>query len=206
MISQTSIIIFSKKPYQESDLIINGITPDYGKSSFLLHRGMKIAEKKFPSCDIFQEFDVVFDNKNSNSNLYKPMEFELATDFSSLAENPKNFKFIGKIGSFLMKNVQENIPSPFLYDTLRNVMIQLIIDENTEGKWTPTQCATAIKMVFLYENGLLPAEGTAKQLEIMENIISCAIEGTLLPELSAGYYTQLNQWLDALLVFHKIEK
>ncbi|MBR7127659.1 MAG: recombination protein O N-terminal domain-containing protein [Lentisphaeria bacterium] len=91
MISQTSIIIFSKKPYQESDLIVNGITPDYGRISLLLHRGLKIAEKKFPSCDIFQEFDIMFDDRAGNSNIFKPTEFELATDFSSIAENAKKF-------------------------------------------------------------------------------------------------------------------
>ena len=206
MISQSSVIIFSKKPYQESDLIVNGIAPDYGKVAFLLHRGLKIAEKKYPACDIFQEFDVMFDDQAGNSNIYKPTEFELATDFSSIAENAKNFKFIGRIGSFLMKNVQENLPAPFLYDTLRNVMIQLVIDEGVEGRWTLTQCAVAIKMVFLYENGLLPSEGSPKQLDIIENIISSAIEGTLLPELTSEYYSQLNQWLDSLLLYHKIEK
>ncbi|MBQ9788852.1 MAG: recombination protein O N-terminal domain-containing protein [Lentisphaeria bacterium] len=206
MISQTSIIIFSKKPYQESDLIVNGITPDYGRISLLLHRGLKIAEKKFPSCDIFQEFDIMFDDRAGNSNIFKPTEFELATDFSSIAENAKNFKFIGKIGSFLMKNVQESLPAPFLYDTLRNVMIQLIIGDETDGKWSLVQCAVAIKMVFLYENGLLPSEGTPEQQEIIENIISSAIEGTLLPELPQQYYTSLNQWLDALFDYHKIQK
>ncbi|MBR7127658.1 MAG: hypothetical protein IKD09_03655 [Lentisphaeria bacterium] len=118
----------------------------------------------------------------------------------------KNFKFIGKIGSFLMKNVQESLPAPFLYDTLRNVMIQLIIRDETEGKWSLVQCAVAIKMVFLYENGLLPSEGTPEQQDIIENIISSAIEGTLLPELPQQYYTSLNQWLDALFDYHKIQK
>ncbi len=206
MICQSSIIIFSKKTYQEADLIVNGITPDYGKVSLLLHRGMKISDKNYPFCDIFQEFDVMFDDQSGKSNIYKPTEFELATDFSFIAENPKNFKFIGKIGSFLMKNVQENLPAPFLFDTLRNVMIQLIIADGTEGKWSLTQCAVAIKMVFLYENGLLPNEGTAQQLDIIENIISSSIEGTLLPELPQEYYSQLNTWLDSLLAYHKIDK
>lgn len=206
MINQTTIIILTKQPYQEANLIITGVTPDFGKISLLVYGGQKISAKKFPSCDLFQEFDVTFDDKDGSAKLFIAKDFELATDFSSIVNSSKNFKFIGKISQFLFKNVAENIPMPFLYDALRNVFLQLIIDDSVDGKWSLLQSAVLIKLIFLYESGMLPENNTPTQDEIIENIISAAIEGTILPDLSSAYYSQLNGWLDSLLDFYKISK
>ena len=204
MYNQTSFIVLKKTPYQDSHLLLYGISPDYGKISLLLYNGCKADRNHFPSADLFQEFNISFEQKD-NSELFTAKEVEMLSDFSSIADNILNFKFAGKIAQFLLTHTENNLPFPFTYDAARNVFLQLILPPDTPGKWTLEESAAAFKLCFLYEAGLLP-EFEGKVAELIENIISAVIEGAVLPAQPESYYKKLNQYCNSLLEYHNISR
>ena len=54
MIISCQFIILDKRPYRENALITSGISPDYGKVSFVVHGAQKLSEKSFPIADLFR--------------------------------------------------------------------------------------------------------------------------------------------------------
>ncbi len=203
MLNQSTIIILRKQPYQEHNLIIEGVTPDFGKMSLMLYGGQKMGGKKFIGADIFQEFDFSFE-ENTKSDMQIAKDFELLTDCSNIASNALNFKFAGKLGKFLLQNSSYNLPMPLGYDSARNCFVNLAYEEN-QNHWTLEECAVAFKLAYVYENGYLPEITDIQQNNLLENLISSAVEGIAL-NINPTYCHQLNLWLNSLLDYHKIAR
>ena len=106
MIFSTQFLILAKRPYRETALLLDGISPDCGRLSLVLHGGQKLSEKSFPVADLFRELDVEFDD-NERSTLHTATRAELAADFDGIADNPRNYALAGRIASFLLKNMQQ---------------------------------------------------------------------------------------------------
>lgn len=204
MFNQTSFIVLKKEPYQDAHWLLYGISPDFGRMSLILYNGRKADKNNFPQADLFQEFDVAFDRRE-NSDLFTARELDLRTDLRSIADNMLNFKFAGKIAKFLLAHTECDLPFPFTYDAARNVFLQLILPDDTPGKWTLEEAAAAFKLCYLYEAGLLP-EFEGKVAELIENIISAVIEGALLPQQGQTYYKKLNEYCNSLLEYHNISR
>ncbi len=198
----TQIIILAKHPYRETSLLLNGISPDYGKLDLMVHGAQKLSSRDFPEADLFRELEIDFEESNK-SEIQNPKSMVLLTDFGSIANQPKGFLMAGKIGKFLLDNSTGNAPLPLTYDTLKSVFTQLA---GPDPEWTLEQCAVVMKTVFLYENGLLPEAQSQKENDFLENLIAAGIENSLLPACPPGYWKSLNQWLDALISFHQLKK
>ena len=97
--------MLDKRPYRESALLTSGLSPDYGKMSFVIHGAQKLSEKNFPAADLFRELEVEFeDDGNVAKELYTAKNIDLITNFDAIAENTKAFTMATRIGSFLLKN------------------------------------------------------------------------------------------------------
>ena len=59
MIVTTQCIVLMKRPYRESALLLEGISPDIGRLSLVLHRGQKLSPTHFPAADLYREVEVV---------------------------------------------------------------------------------------------------------------------------------------------------
>ena len=199
----TQTLVLDKRPYKENALLVYGISPDCGRLSLVVNKAQRISRSgEFAGVDLYREFDVSFSDSGAGT-LFTATELELTGAFDSIAENPRNFKMTGRIAHFLLKNIPEGVPMPFCYDALRNVLAHLA--GITPDSWTLEQCAVVIKMVFLYENGMLP-EQPGKQQEFIESLISSGIECLPLPECKPEYYQQLNNWLNTLIEYNHLEK
>ena len=199
----TQIIVLDKRPYRETALIISGISPDYGKLSLVVKRAQSVSAKgEFSGIDLFREFDVTF-NDEVNGTLFNAESIELTGAFDSISDDLKSFKMAGRIGQFLLKNMADGMPVPFTYDALRSVLCHL--SGSITPAWSLEQCAVVIKMVFLYENGMLP-EQQGKQQEFIETLVSSGIECGELPPSSPAYYTSLNNWLNTIISYNHLER
>ena len=201
----TQIIVLRKQPYQERGLLFSGISPDFGKLTLIAGNARKISEKDFPVIDLFRELQLEFE-PSANSEIHKATSCELLTSFDALAEKARNFRFVGRVASFVLKNTPPDLPAPLGYDVFRNLLLQQLLPEETDGRWTMEQAAVAFKTVFLYENGLLPESGTEREGLFLENLIASGIDGASMPDAPPGYWRQLNLWLDSLLEYHKLAK
>ena len=206
MIVTTQLLVLDKRPYRESALIARGISPDYGRMSFVIHGAQKIGEKTTPVVDLFRELNVEFKD-DVPGDLHNGDRVELLNDFSALADTPNNFKMAAKIGNFLLKNMQENMPQPYTYDAAISVFRHLSAqEEDNPYRWSLVQCAVVLKCAYLYENGLLPEGANAEQNDFLENLVASGIDNSPLPECRPEYWNSLNQWMNSLLAFHHLER
>ena len=204
MIVTSQLIVLSKTPYRESSLLLNGVSPDMGRQSVLLHGGAKTAAGAAPAADLYRELEIKF-NDEVKSTLYTALECEVTGTFDAIADDTRAYLMAGKIGAFLLGNMQPGIAHPMTYDTLRSVFVQLSGAGEGE-KWTLEECAVAVKTAFLYENGMLP-EGTSEtQNEFLENLVASGIDNSPLPECPEGYFDQLNAWLNALIEYNHLTR
>ncbi|MBQ4315382.1 MAG: recombination protein O N-terminal domain-containing protein [Lentisphaeria bacterium] len=199
----TQFIILDKKPYKETAMLVNGISPDCGKLSLVIKKAQSVSGKgEFSGVDLFREFDVTYRDSGSGT-LFDAENIELTAAFDGVSDNLRNFKMAGKISSFLLKNLADGVPVPFTYDALRSVLAHLC--GVASPAWSLEQCAVVIKMVFLYENGMLP-EQQGRQQEFVEALIAAGIECGELPKCNPEYYTSLNNWLNTLIEYNHLER
>ena len=70
MITGNPFIPLAKTPFNDSDIIFRGLTPDYGKVSMLVRRAGQISRTSYPVADIFRELDIEF-----NDEIISPLKF-----------------------------------------------------------------------------------------------------------------------------------
>ncbi len=196
----TSLIVLSKQPYRESALLLAGISPDCGKLSLVAHG----AQQPGAAPDLYRELEVSFEERGAG-DLFTARELELATVFDQLGEQPRNFQFAGRIGSFLLRNSVPGVPLPFTYDALRSTLGYLALPAG-ESPRTLEQLAVIVKLTYLYENGLLPEPATPEQGDLLENLVASGVEDSPLPNCPPGYWRSLNGWLNSLIEFHRLAR
>lgn len=207
---QSEFIVLRKTPYRENALVLSGISPDFGKLEVIAYGAAGSSKpNSFPVADIYRVLSVTLkdnDLEQGKNGLLAAKDIELIEDFPDLPRKLDNFKFIGKIGGFLLRNTVFESPLPLVYDALRSL---LRILSNNEV-WSQREAAIVIKLTFLYENGLLPepenmsAEAAGKVMMLYEKIIECAVDAEPLPKLSVEYYLQLDSYLNMLITRNQL--
>lgn len=199
MIVTTPFIILDIHPCRENAAVLRGVSPDYGKISLMLYRSQSASGSV---ADKFREVEVEFKD-DTPKEIRTADRVEYLTGFDGVAENVKSFAMANRIGTFLLKNMPENLPQPYTYDSLRSVLSHLA-DNGNERAWSLEQCAVVIKCAYLYESGLLPEGCTDKQSEFLENLVAAGIDNSDLPACSPQYWHQLNSWLNSLLDYQNL--
>ena len=198
MIVTTQFLVLEKRPYRESALIVRGVSPDYGRASFVIHGAQKIGEKSTPVADLYRELNIEFKDDRPG-DLHTADRVELLNDFSALAEKQINFKMAVKIGNFLLRNLPENLPQPYTYDAAASVYRNLAAPDDDEFRWSLVQCAVVLKCAYLYENGLLPEFENPQISAFFDTVIEAGLEGAALPECPPDYWKKLTLYLNTLL-------
>ena len=200
----TQYLVLAKRPYQESALLLSGISPDCGRLELIAHGARKIEGKKMPVADLYRELEIEY--QTGSSELGNLKDAELLMDHAAMAEYPKHFLFAGKAAAFVLENSVPEMPLPLVYDTLRNIFVRLGEPPETEGTWSMVQCSVLLKSTFLYESGLLPEMVSEKQNAFLEELIDAAVNNSALPACPGPYWGSLNQWLNQLLDFHNLPR
>jgi len=204
MISSSQLIVLAKSPYRESALLLNGISPDYGRLSLVLHGALRASDGRMPEADIYRELEVEF-KEEEKSTLYTAISVEVLAAFDAVADHTREFMMAGRISAFLLKNLVPGVPQPYTYDAFRSILGRLAAGEG-QGNWTLEQCAVVLKTTFLYENGLLPEGTSERQRDFLENLVAAGIDDSELPGCAPGYWTKLNGWLNTLLDYHQLAR
>ena len=207
----TNVIVLRKLPYQESSLILGTLSAEYGKLDFIAKGARKLSKKQFPAFDLFREVQVTF-RDTGKDGLHTATNVELINSNDALANIPENFETALKIGDFILKNSAGDLPSPLVYEALKNILRNwALAGDKHDFPWSSLQCSIIIKASYLYENGLLPdfsedgSERGQKQQQLIDNIIECGNEGQHLPQLPDEWWTRLNKWLNHMIHEHKLK-
>lgn len=213
-----NLIILRKTPYMETSLVINGLSPDFGRLDLLVKGELKLGAKKYPVMDLFREVQVSF-YENHSSAMRCAIGAELVAEHDSIAEIPENFMLAARLGNFLLNNTQPELPCPQTSLVLGNVLAQLGPGGNEEllkkrffGQlWGRLHCSVILKIGFLHENGFMPdtlsdneTQNHEQQLFI-EQVVEAGLGEAALPERANRYWPQLDRWLDSLCEYHGLK-
>ena len=88
MISSSQLVVLAKSPYRESALLLNGISPDYGRLSLVLHGALKSSDGKMPEADLYRELEAEF-KEEENSTLYTATSIEVIAAFDGIADHTR---------------------------------------------------------------------------------------------------------------------
>ncbi len=143
----TEIVVLKKILYQESSLIINTISPQYGRMDFLIKGARTIKKKKFPVVDLFRVLNIDF--KHNDGRLQTLYSVNLVSNNDDIVNNPQVFIEFCELNQFLLRHTQHLIACPLMYKAFCNALSKLKTHNNYP--W-----CDLIKMCFLYENGFLP--------------------------------------------------
>lgn len=191
---RTEFIVLRKTAYQESSLIVSGLSPDVGKIDFILKGARRISKNSFPEVDYFRVFLVSFYDKSKK--LIPPVTLELLKTHDALANLPEKFTEAFKIVPFLMRNKHYGVSCPVLYKSLLRY-----IDSSLKNKQYPR---FFIKLAYLYENGLLPEElaHSREDQKRNKNFLSLLIKHIIndkeFPTLTENYCLKLEKWIELL--------
>ncbi len=202
--ANTQMIVLKRSPYRESDLIVSGFSPDFGRLDLVFRHGAKAdGSAKTPAADLYSEMELEFSEPSrADSTLGNFKDGSVIENFAGLAEKLRHYNFAGAVGSFLLKNSKYNLPMPYTYDVLRGVLASLAAGN---PPWTLVQDSCLIKLVFLYESGLLPGSGEANR-DFFESLIAAGMDGDVLPQAAPAYWKDLNAYFDALISANHLEK
>lgn len=188
-------IILRKTPFQESSLIVAGISPDYGRVDFLLKGARSVHKRKFPEAELFREFQIQFREAKNADGLANLVSADLCGIHDSISEQVEHYIAACSCASFLLKHTRPMLAVPDSYQAFVVLLQRLATEKNAEP-W----CSLA-KFVFLYENGFVPKDDEATQRLLQFALTPDAV----LPEERRDWWLKFENWVENLIVWHGLK-
>lgn len=201
---KTSYIILRKIPFQESSLIVSGLSPEFGRLDFLLKGARGTGAKKFPYAELFRELTIEFrpPRTQADGTLCTMTAHELAASFDAIAARTENYLAMCDYAAFLLKHTRPMLEAPETFHALETLLCRLT------GANHPAFPAAAAKLVFLKESGFLPetfGEDSQRREQILNSILEYAGDPRLPePDLTPEYQRQLIRWIAELCRYHDL--
>lgn len=198
---RTDYIILRKTPFQESSLIVNGLSPDFGRLDFLLKGACGTGAKKFPYAGLFRELTIEFRENTGNSTLSYMKSHEPKASFDAIANQPENYMQMCSYAQFLLKHTHSMLELPHTYEALRVLLNRL--SSPGGGAFS----IAAAKLVFLQESGFVPdaGAGDSRRAAALDALLNYAlVPECQMPTFTPEYQKQLIHWTDALCAYHDL--
>lgn len=192
---KSDYIILRKIPFQESSLIVSGLSPAFGRLDFLLKGARSQHTRKFPYAGLFRVMSVEFHEKNSSSTLYYLKNHHPLQDFDAIAGNLEHYLAACEYAAFLLKHTRSMLEMPLSYQALLHALGRLCSPRGTLFD------LSAAELVFLYESGVLPEDpsGDTRNSATLQQILNYALTPESPPPPFRDEYKQkLMQWIREL--------
>lgn len=200
-IRETNAIVLRKVPYSDTSLVLNCLTPKFGRLDIIAKGARRIEKKRHPLFDLFNELSFFFIESHSGAlhNIKNP---EIIQSNLDIANIPENLKFALDSARFIITNTHFNMHTDRLYNSVKK-MIYDLSKKKSEGEWF-----TFTKLVYLDEQGFLPQfyqSDSAKFANLLSQIFRfCESENEEKPKLSANYVLKLDQWVNKICSSHNL--
>ena len=203
----SELIVTGKQNYGESSLIVNALSPDFGKLDFIIRGARKQGVKHYGCIDICSLYEFSF--KFREAGLIPVYSYELAADFSGIGANYELFAAVGGLLNFVNGNCQPMIPQPGTFACLGNILLRAAAGC---GRSEFLMFEVTLMLTFLYENGFLPDALDAdeevsnrKYMKIIEIIQSGESRFENMVRINAAGWEALRQWANSLLTYHGLK-
>ena len=203
MTEKTTYIILRKIPFQESSLIVSGLSPEFGRLDFLLRGARGTGAKKFPYAELFRELAIVFRPPREHAGtLCSLTAHEPVASFDAIALRTGNYLAVCDYAAFLLKHTKPMLEAPETFRALETLLHRM-----TEPQ-APAFPAAVAKLAFLHESGFLPetfeADGTRRE-QLLDELLKYAAERDVpQPLLSEEYRRKLIRWISDLCAYHDL--
>jgi len=200
----TQFIILRKTKYGESSLIISTLSLEYGKLDFIVQGAKKLGSKSFPVIDLFRE--VKGECRLKENGLNKLRSYELVENYDGVVVIPENYIAACSIAKFITANTHPLVAMPILYRASKNALSKL--SAGSSGiPW-----GTLIKLVFLYEQGLLPdvlsgkdnKESEDDKQKLLRDLLELACGDDSI-NVDCSYWPLFTPWINSLCDFQNIK-
>lgn len=195
MLLHTDYLILRKTPFQESSLIVSGLSPAYGRLDFLLKGARSAGRKKFPAAGLFRELAVSFRDRTRSGALLYPVTRELKRTHDAIADRPDNYLLLCAYAQFLLRHIRPMTELPLTYRALALALDRLAAPDGNAFQ------AAAAELVFLRECGLVPdaPQDDPRRSKALEQFLAYALAPDApAPGFTAAYRAKLTAWVHSL--------
>jgi recombinational DNA repair protein (RecF pathway) len=208
---ETEVIILRKTPWQESSLIVVGLSDGFGRLDFMVRGGKRVGARDFPAVDLFRTLHVEF--RDGDGGLRPLLRADLVRDHDRLTDCPDHYFEACRIAAFILRHAPVHLPAPRLYRVLAQALAGLagpVREANGPGWYA------LMRLVFLAEHGLLAMEDgppdeaghdaptARRQRRLLVALLAAAEDDVPMPKLSPAYWLQFGDWLDSLCRHHDV--
>jgi DNA repair protein RecO (recombination protein O) len=199
MIESTHGIILRTRLLTETSLIVNWLTPDFGRISTVAKGARRPKSPFLGKLDLFYLADFTF-SRSRRSELHTLREVSLRETHAALRYEIRYLQQAAYCSALLEQTTETETPLPAVYEFLRGLLGHL-------PKQSPqTQTIFAFELKLLNELGLKPDLAKSKLTPGAKQIISALSannwETVSRLKLSDAQSTELRQFLHGFLIFH----
>lgn len=196
--NRTDLLVLRKTQYGETSLIIGGLSAEFGRLDIVVKGAKKLSSKSFPAVDLFREVNVEI--QPNKQGLYSVYSADLISNHDNIVLFHKNYLEACEICSFALRNSQPDVPSPELYDAVKNAFLILMQEE------AKIPYHILVKLVYLDEHGLLPElpDNNQEKAKLLEQLLNAGRGKGELPLINLEYWDQFSNWIDTLCRFNEL--
>jgi len=199
MIQSVTGIILRTRPLTETSLIVNWLTPEFGRISTVAKGARRPKSPFLGKLDLFYEADFTF-SRSRRSDLHTLREVSLRDAHAALRHELGYLQQASYCARLIEQVTEADTPLPAIYELLRAFLAAL--------PQRPPQPRNiyAFELKLLNELGLKPdlAKGhfTAATKQIVAALIESDWPGIAELKASAAQAKELRQFLHGFLIFH----
>lgn len=194
---RTNFIVLRKTPFQDTGLILVGISAELGRLDVLVKRARSVGGKKSTIADLFRVIGVEVNPKRDG--LQTAYSLELIQAFDDIALRHESYLDACAISEFALRNSHPGVACPEFHLAVKSAFSLL-----SRGKCANS--ATLVKLAFLDEQGFLPEADTSQpeNARLLTQLIQAAKGMEPIPDLPADYLARFSRWIDSLCSYHEL--
>jgi recombinational DNA repair protein (RecF pathway) len=163
---ETDIIILKTFPYQESSIITQALSENFGRISIIAKGARKLNRRTFPNIGLFRVLTAQL-TPPKNGDLYTLKNAELKVINDNIAGYPDLVDFASTIANFSLCSNFNGVPCPLYHHSLQECL------NNIQSRTLPFAAWTCRLLIcHLMEQGLFPEMNfSAEQQKIIQALL-----------------------------------
>lgn len=200
---KTRYIILRKTPYQDTSLIVAGLSPEFGRLDFLLKGARSTGSKKFPYAELFRELNIEFREPSNSGSLAQMKHCEPLASYDDISAKPENYIALCEYSAFILRHTRPMLESEHCYESFITALKRL---RKTDS---PEPWLSLAKLTYLYESGFVPegmGDPDPRRVETLDRLLECALdESTPLPDHTTEYWRRFKAYVKNLCTYHSLD-
>ncbi|MCH2205912.1 MAG: recombination protein O N-terminal domain-containing protein [Lentisphaerales bacterium] len=197
---ETDVIVLKTTPYQDSSLILKGLSPDLGRISIYAKGARKISKKSFPSIGLFRVLTTSIIQPKTG-DLYKLKNCEAIEINDTIAGYPDLVDFSSAIGQLSLSSNFNGIPCPLYFHAFKECINQLKHRPLPFSAWL-----CRLITCHLMEQGLFPEMTLSpNQKKIIEALLDKDFKASASLNLSNEQWSSMQSWILKIAEFSEIQ-